>query len=129
MYTRSYFTEDKRLEIPENYNGNAFVEKRDDDTEGAERIRESFSEKAAPDSEEIEETGAKGSFSQFFERLPFKNIFPLKDIGAYFSKRKLLPEKIGIEEVLILALALYMFFSRDGDKECAIMLALLIFIN
>ena len=128
MYTRSYFNEEKNLEIPENYDGNAFAGKADVTEEEKEAIYESFSKEGLSDNGS-EETMARGSFSQFFEKLPIKSLFPIKDIGSYLSGHRLLPEKIGIEEVLIIALALYLFFSKDGDKECAILLALLLFIN
>ena len=128
MYTRSYFNEEKNLEIPENYDGNAFAGKADATEEEKEAIYESFSKEGLSDNGS-EETMARGSFSQFFEKLPIKSLFPIKDIGSYLSGHRLLPEKIGIEEVLIIALALYLFFSKDGDKECAILLALLLFIN
>ena len=126
MYTRSYFTEEKYIEIPESYDGNAFAKtpERNETNEVCDSSLKDYSSKS-----ESEEAMAKGSFTQLFEKLPFKSILNVKDIGAYFSRRNILPEKIGIEEVLLLALALYMFFSKDGDKECAIMLAILIFIN
>ena len=34
----------------------------------------------------------------------------------------------GTEDILIIATAAFLFFSKSGDKECAIMLLLLIFI-
>ena len=37
--------------------------------------------------------------------------------------------KLGTEELLIGAIALFLLFSKSGDKECAIMLLLLLFIN
>lgn len=37
--------------------------------------------------------------------------------------------KIGLEEIILAAAALYLFLSKDGDKECAIILAILFFIN
>lgn len=36
---------------------------------------------------------------------------------------------IGLEEILIIATAAILFFNKDGDKECAIMLLLLLFIG
>ena len=37
--------------------------------------------------------------------------------------------KIGTEELLILALAAFLFFSKDGDRECALMLLALLFVG
>ncbi|MBQ8289376.1 MAG: hypothetical protein IJY01_00700 [Clostridia bacterium] len=42
---------------------------------------------------------------------------------------KLLPDKFGLEELLIIGLALYLFFTKSGDKEFALMLIALIFIT
>ena len=42
---------------------------------------------------------------------------------------KLIPDKFGLEELLIIGLALYLFFTKSGDKEFALMLIALIFIT
>lgn len=36
---------------------------------------------------------------------------------------------IGIEEILICAVALFLLTSKSGDKECAVMLLLLLFVT
>jgi hypothetical protein len=58
--------------------------------------------------------------------------FSLKGLFSNLSGFKLgnlgLP-KIGTEEILIIGLALFLFLSKDGDKECAILLALLLLIH
>ena len=46
-----------------------------------------------------------------------------------FSLERLRLPKLGTEEILIIGLALFLFLSRDGDKECAILLALLLLIH
>ena len=38
-------------------------------------------------------------------------------------------EKIGFEEILIIAIAAFLFFSANGDKECALILLALLLIN
>ena len=38
-------------------------------------------------------------------------------------------DKIGFEEILIIAIAAFLFFSADGDKECALILLALLLIN
>ena len=130
MYTRSYFTEDKKIDIPENYDGNAF---RENNTESPleENVEQTFS---AVDEDESVTVGSrterKGPFSSFFDKLPFKNLsesFPFPFFKNDSSSRGKL--NFGTEEILICIIALYMFFSKDGDKECAIMLAILIFIT
>lgn len=35
---------------------------------------------------------------------------------------------LGLEEILIIAAAAFLFFSKDGDRECALMLVALLFI-
>ena len=49
-----------------------------------------------------------------------------------FSGLGALPFKLpslSFEDLLILAVAAFLFFSKSGDKECAIMLAVLLFIG
>lgn len=36
--------------------------------------------------------------------------------------------KIGTEEILLIAAAAFLFFSADGDKECAILILILVFL-
>ncbi len=38
-------------------------------------------------------------------------------------------DKIGYEEILIIGIAAFLFFSADGDKECALILLALLLIN
>jgi hypothetical protein len=38
-------------------------------------------------------------------------------------------DKIGFEEILIIAIAAFLFFSADGDRECALILLALLLIN
>ena len=37
--------------------------------------------------------------------------------------------RIGAEELMLIGIAAYLFFSKEGDRECAIMLLALIFIT
>lgn len=126
MYTRSYLCEEKAPEIPENYDGNAFKYEKT-----ATRIVENeFSGQA--EEEKSEEKISKASktigIPQVLEKLPLKKLGAL--FGIEGSKNKEAPAfTFGTEEILIIAIALYMFFSKDGDKECAIMLAILLFIR
>ena len=138
MYTRSYFTEDKKIDIPENYDGNAFRENTPGTfTEGDSTLdmeetsaQHTFANKNKEESTESQEALSKKGFSPFFERFPIKKLFS----GLPFSLFKTSPcsedgLSLGTEEILIIIIALYMFFSKDGDKECGIMLALLLFIR
>ena len=38
-------------------------------------------------------------------------------------------DKIGYEEILIIGIAVFLFFSADGDRECALILLALLLIN
>ena len=38
-------------------------------------------------------------------------------------------DRFGYEEILIIAVAAFLFFSDSGDRECAILLILLLLIN
>ena len=122
MYTRSYFSEDEAVRLPEKYDGTVFKEN-----------AEALSEPECKISEEtvgtaVGEKSEESVFSRLFERLPFGSLFK-KGKGAFPIKLdKCRIESFGTEELLIIAIALYLFFSKDGDKECAIMLAILVFI-
>lgn len=54
-----------------------------------------------------------------------KNFFSKGSLNSIKDSFK----KIGTEELLILALAAFLFFSRDGDRECALMLLALLFVG
>ena len=119
MYTRSYFGESQdRLNIPQGYDGTAFVEKEEDgayESDEATTIRqaEERSEEAfAPIS-----SGGIPLLSGLFGN------------GGIFPKINLKIPQIGVEEILILATAAFLIFSKSGDLECAIILLLLLLIN
>ncbi len=73
-----------------------------------------------------------GIFDSLFGALPLGglgNLFPA--IGSWFSGEKGGDEGKGFatEDLLILAVAAILFFSKFGDKECALMLLFLLFIK
>ena len=115
MYTGNYFSKEKEISVPLDYSGSAFAE---EETSGSPSISDSPEEAMA---------GAKGG--GIFEAIA--SIFPIGRILPDGMKNALHLEKfkIGTEELLIIALALFLFLSREGDKECAIILFLLLFIN
>lgn len=130
MYTRSYFTEDKKVDIPENYDGNAFREASETASDGIGIYDSSpLTDKENEDSKKSTETFGKGTFFPFFDKLPIKGLFKALPFSRFKDGEECnTPFRFGTEEILICIAALYMFFSKDGDKECAIMLALLLFI-
>ena len=131
MYTRPY---DERIGIviPESYSGTALRdgEAKVDEPDALETSTGASSEQRNPwekdsihskDSEENRDSEPAGSF---LSRLPFGNLF-----GGILGNGKFGLQKIGTEEILIIATAAFLLFSKDGDKECAIMLILLLFLS
>ena len=137
MYTRSYDNE-SRINIPENYDGNAFVE--------AKSIKESSSNKEseltaealplrapwdisreAADGDSAEVMAKPkindGFWGELMSKLPFGSILGKGNfLKSTFSD-------FGTEELLILGVALFLLLSKDGDKECALILLFLIFVK
>jgi hypothetical protein len=134
MYTRAYYPEEEKINVPENYDGNAFSE---------ESVKENptFQKEEAiplhapwdnppPEKMRDEESEAvmgkpknEGVFGTIFKRLPISNLF-----GGFGSLKNGLSD-IGTEEILIVGVALFLLLSKGGDKECAVMLLLLLFIK
>jgi hypothetical protein len=125
MYTRPY-DDNVGILIPESYNGTALRE----DSRRSEDIRDITDEKndcagnsenahtaTTPDKKQDEPVG------NFLSKLSSGNF-----LGGIFNNAKFGLQKIGTEEILIIATAAFLFFSKDGDKECAIMLLLLLFL-
>lgn len=119
MYSRSYSTEGENMLIPDGYAGTALPL-----GVHSEPVEEE-AERSAPVSidTDAERTENVGIFSGFLSKLPFgelSNLLPFRHVGI---------KHFGTEEILILAVAAFLLFSRDGDTECAIMLILLLFIG
>lgn len=115
MYTRSYYPDTG--ELPENYGGMAM------------RASEPPPEPREPPSRE-ETTEPAGIFGGTGAESPLK--MPI--FSSLFSRigavaRPLGIERVGTEELLIIGVALYLLFSKSGDKECAIILLLLLLVN
>ena len=119
MYTRSCFQDETKGSVPENYDGNAFSEAfaREDPSLGSSGCEERSGGN---------QTGRRSfNISSLIERSP-----TLRSLASFLPLKKGDGEfKFGTEEILISAVALYMFFSKSGDKECAIMLLILLFIG
>lgn len=108
IYSRSY-GEGGALSLPDSYNGTAF-------DRGAENQEELHTE----GEKSTQTVGASAEpmslFGQMLKSIPFFNL----GSGGFH---------LGTEEVLIAAVALMLFFSKGGDKECALLLFALLFIN
>ena len=124
MYTRSYTEDIGEILIPEKYGGTSFTQSSSDDrtdrTEGTKNPwekseihtpHEETSEDVAPTSA----TPTKTNITTFFSKFLNNGNFGL--------------QKLGKEEILIIATAAFLLFSKEGDKECAIMLLLLLFLG
>ena len=131
MYTRPYNDAGHGIVIPESYGGTLlrendnFVEKeeipRADPTDSPGKNPWEKEEKKDKEIHKNEETTETFSF---LSKLPFGNLLPKLGLNGNFGL-----QKIGKEEILIIATAAFLFFSKDGDKECAIMLLLLLFLG
>ena len=126
MYTRSYFQDDVEISVPKNYDGNAFIEKekQKDDSQEASCAAPHFEKEGCCErkKEEKRDTGA-GFIPSILEKLPFSNLFDR------FNFSKEVGFELGKEEILIIAISLFLIFSGGGDVECAIMLLLLLLIK
>ena len=109
MYTRSYT--DTRFSPPDGYDGTAIrISEPECETQQSRAECENQGDMPV-------HTQPRGFLSELFGG----------SLGNLFSGFSL--KSIGIEEILIIIAALYLFFSKDGDKECGIMLFLLLFIS
>lgn len=125
MYTRSYANETDNIIIPDKYGGTSFYHTQQEDpgekhTVGTRNPWED-ADIHRSESEEIEESIESSA-------TPTKSY-----LGGFLSKfvknGNIGLQKIGTEEILIIAAAAFLLFSKEGDKECAIMLLLLLFLG
>ncbi len=105
MYTRSY-SEEMKMPLPDGYGGTMLSK----DEEPAQKSEPEVVEASANPSGLLSRLIPSG----------LGKILPGTLFGGF---------KLGGEELLIGAVALFMLFSSGGDKECAIMLLLLLFIT
>lgn len=131
MYTRSY-GEEKSMIIPESYGGTAFREEppASEDTASQE---ESARVSAPPHNnpwditDSQKEDAGDAAEAGIFSKLPLGGIFG--GIGKVFGKDGFHFPKIGTEEILIIAAAVFLLFTSDRDFECSLMLLFLLFIT
>ena len=109
MYSRSYYQEEQAPTPPQNYDGTAFS--------------------AAEEFESEEQSVSAGVNFTPQSHAPSSSLLGLGGLFDIFGKDKFSLSKIGTEELLILAAAAFLLFSKGGDKECAIILLILLFIN
>ena len=133
MYTRSFFQDDEKINIPKNYDGNAFREEdKEDGASEAEIPTGVFSPPLfrAHDNECVngKKEEAKRDTGRGFPPLFVKKLLPeglFEGIDILKGGRL----EFGKEELLIIGIALFLIFSEGKDLECALMLFLLLFIK
>ncbi|MBQ9069978.1 MAG: hypothetical protein IJY23_01345 [Clostridia bacterium] len=133
MYSRGCYGEDADIKIPDNYDGTAFMEKDEEKAAQSPKLDSFKSDVKISPPESQKET------EEVFLNEPQKEKFrfPKIDFGGIlpsffkkdFSLKSLIPEKIEIEDLLIIGIALFLLFSKNKDIECALMLLALVFIN
>lgn len=116
MYSRNYFQDDKAPSPPENYSGIALSDEATVQECSAEDRADSEPTLANADGN----SESKSVFANLFDK--DRGIFN----GLFGGGIKSFLGKIGTEEILIIAVAVFLLFSKEGDKECAIMLLLLL---
>lgn len=120
MYSRGY-TEDsseaikcQSVKIPVGYDGNAVFEDKPHECRKEEECESC--EAKEKNNERIQKGGFLGDIISKFTS------------GRTFSPTSILSH-IGTEEILLIALSIFLLFSEHGDKECAAMLFLLLFVH
>ena len=123
MYARAYNNDS--ILIPESYGGTALLDGRNEDVEPVDsepdKAKNRWDDEVHTSTGPTPETSTKSSF---LSKLPFLDFLP-----NIFKSDTFGLQKIGLEEILILATAAFLLFSKDGDKECAAMLLLILFLG
>lgn len=110
MYTRSYKDDEAVFSLPDGYGGTALT---------------GDIHKSEMDPPVDEKVMGRVGDGGFLSRL-FPSVLSSFNLGEGGFLRGF---KLGREEVIIIATALFLFFSDDRDPECAVLLLLLLFIN
>ena len=127
MYTRSFY--DAPNSIPDGYDGEALRE--EENTKNYTIQPSTIPGKISPPTNEFsledekeEDTMAfsfGGILSSITEKIPIKRFFESLNIDRFI--------KFDLEDIIIIGIALILFFSEQGDKTLALMLIGLLFIS
>lgn len=124
MYTRSYTDERHGILIPESYGGTALSDAPPLAAAGTEDNGKNpwegqgvFTEDRRDDEESVE---TSANASKIHAPAFLSNILKNTNISL---------QKIGKEEILILGAAAFLFLSKEGDKQLALMILLLLFLG
>ena len=124
MYSRPYIDDSERVPLPLNYDGTTF---------GGEENAEKNCTRPHTNEEKPTFEGKSTTASANADiglNQPFGGLLGFgKKLFGGWPRMPFRLEKLGTEEILIIATALFLLFSKDGDKECAILLLLLLLIN
>ncbi|MBE6635839.1 MAG: hypothetical protein E7617_06565 [Ruminococcaceae bacterium] len=126
MYSRSYYADEGRIQIPENYDGTSLMEKASDIREEVRRdevMQNSTNDNGKFENTDKHSTADKFGFPKLFDRFRMPDGESPKNI-----LRKII-SNFGTEELIIIGVALFMLLSDDGDIECGGMLLFLLFIG
>ena len=117
LYSRSFYpVAEEKAVIPNNYDGTAFSEVSAQPTQ----THDSFPDDPSESCEKSRAPQPKEDSVLSFLGLP--------KISSLFGGSIKMP-RLGGEEILIIATAAFLFFSKEGDKECALLLLALLFIS
>ena len=126
LYTRTFQkSEAEKMNIPQNYDGIAFSEPEFPPPLLGEVSNETPPSAETTDRASVPTVSDKGKTDGSFLGGLFKNI-PFLSSSRFGGK---FPDKLGTEDLLIIGVALFLLFTKNGDRECAIMLLLLLFVN
>ena len=131
MYTRSFHS-DEGIKIPDHYNGTSLLNQAPSEPSRIAKELPRGEMKISPADESIEEEECVcEAISEQRSARPsgdvLKGIFA--PIGRLFPSLAAITAEFGTEEILLIGLALFLFFSDSGDRECALILLALIFIK
>ena len=128
MYQRKYYKDDTAMKIPDNYGGLAIdadgyiAEDAAQEPPTAEAVATPFFAVQEPAATDRECYAPKRTEARFG--------------GTVLQSLEGLCRRIGLhaptfdkEDILLIAVALFLFFSKDGDKECALLLVALLFFS
>ena len=128
MYTRSYNEEAGEIIIPEKYGGTSFGKRTADEHAESEHVDSTGKNPWENDGEIHTSSEAKSEETQEASAIGQKSSLSAM-LSGIFKNGRLSLKEFGKEELLIIATAAFLLFSKEGDKECAIMLLLLLFLS
>ena len=120
MYTRAYNEGGAGIIIPEKYGGTSFGQA--ENSKVGDEGKNPWEKDESVHTEVESEEGVQASASA--QRIPLLGM-----LSKIFKNDTFGLQQIGKEELLIIATAAFLLFSKEGDKECAIMLILLLFLK